>query len=199
MLEHLFGSRTRVKLLTLFVHHPDETFYVRELTRKINTQINAVRREIQNLEKIGLIKEGVASVEEAGVKRPGLKRRYYIANKDFPLIAEVRSLLTKAYVLTEWKLHEQIGKIGTIKYMAFFGIFQGQRNQPVDILIVGEMDTNKLREIMNKAEALLGFEVNYTFMTTQEYTYRRDMADRFLESVLQSPKTVVINTFEARA
>ena len=198
MLEHLFGSRTRVKLLTLFVHHPDETFYVRELTRKINTQINAVRREIQNLEKIGLIVEGVASVEDAGVKRPGLKRRYYIANKDFPLIAEVRSLLTKAYVLTEWKLHEQISKIGTVKYMAFLGIFQGMRNQPVDILIVGEMDPTKLREIMQKAEHLLGFEVNYTFMTTQEYTYRRDMADRFLENVLQSPKTVVINTFDTR-
>lgn len=198
MLEHLFGSRTRVKLLTLFLHHPEEVFFVRELTRKVNTQINAVRREIQNLEKVGLIVEGVAKVEDVQVKRPGLKRKYYIANKDFALLHEVRSLITKAYIISEWKLHEQIAKVGSVKYLAFFGIFQGQRNQPVDILIVGELDQSKLREIMQKAEKEVGFEINYTLMTPAEYTYRRDMADRFLESVLQSPKTVVINTFDER-
>lgn len=198
MLEHLFGSRTRVKLLTLFLHHPEEVFFVRELTRKVNTQINAVRREIQNLEKVGLIVEGVAKVEDVQVKRPGLKRKYYIANKDFALMHEVRSLITKAYIISEWKLHEQIAKIGPVKYLAFFGVFQGQRNQPVDILIVGELDAGGLRDIMQKAEKELGFEINYTLMTTSEYTYRRDMADRFLESILQSPKTVVINTFDDR-
>ena len=198
MLEHLFGSRTRVKLLTLFLHHPDDVFYVRELTRKINTQINAVRREIQNLEKIGLIIQGTAAVEDAGVKRPGLKRKYYIANKDFALQNEVRSLLTKAYVVSEWKLHDHINKIGTLRYLGFFGIFQGQRGQPVDILIIGEMDAAKLRQIMDKAEADLGFEINYTLMSTQDYTYRRDMGDRFLESVMLSPKTVVVDTIKDR-
>ena len=187
-----------MKLLTLFLHHPEDVFFVRELTRRVNTQINAVRREIQNLEKIGLIVEGEAKAEDGQVKRPGLKRKYYIANKDFSLMNEVRSLITKAYVISEWKLHEQISKIGFVKYLAFFGIFQGQRNQPVDILIVGEIDAVALREIMHKAEKELGFEINYTLMTSQEFTYRRDMADRFLESVLNSPKTVVINTFDER-
>ncbi len=193
MLEHLFGSRTRVKLLILFLHHPDDVFFVRELTRRIHTQINAVRREIENLVKIGLIVEGKAAVEEAGIKRPGLKRKYYTANKDFPLQQEVRSLLTKAYVLSEWKLHEHINKIGTLHYLAFFGVFQGQRNNPVDILIIGEMDPAKLRHIMDKAEADLGFEINYTLMSTQDYIYRRDMGDRFLESILLSPKTVAVD------
>ncbi len=198
MLEHLFGSRTRVKLLTLFLHHPENEFYVRELTRRINTQINAVRREIQNLEKIGLIIGGEGKDDDSTAKRPGLKRKYYIANKTFPLMVEVRSLLTKAYVIFEWRLHDQISKIGMVRYLGFFGVFQGQSNQPVDILIVGEIDAERLREIMKKAETDLGFEINYTLMATQEYTYRRDMADRFLEGVLQSPKTVVINTFESR-
>ncbi len=196
MLEHLFGSKTRVKLLTLFLHNPDEVFYVRELTRRIDTQINAVRREIENLQNIGLVVEGHAKEEDEGVRRPGLKRKYYVANRDFPLMPEVRALLIKAYVLTEWKLHEHIRKLGDVRYVAFMGIFSGQRNQPVDLFIVGDVSPQGLSQIMKKAEKELGFEINYTLMTLPEYTYRRDMSDRFLESIMKTDKTVVVNKLE---
>lgn len=198
MLEHLFGSRTRVKLLTLFVHHPEEGFYVRELTRRINTQINAVRREIQNLVDLGMLVETEGTPAEPGIKRPGLKRKYYVANAQYPLLQEVRSLLTKAHVLTEWKLHAQLQKIGELKYLAFLGIFSGQRNSPVDVFIVGDMETEPVRNLMQHLEKGLGFEINYTLMSSQDYKYRTDMADRFLESIIQSPKTVVVNKLEDR-
>ncbi|MBU2508877.1 hypothetical protein KKE33_00630, partial [Patescibacteria group bacterium] len=97
MLEHLFGSKTRVKLLTLFLHNPDSLFFVRELTRLIDTQINAVRRELENLVELGLINE--ADKESTEDKRPGLKRKYYTMNQDFPLMQEIRVLITKAHVL----------------------------------------------------------------------------------------------------
>lgn len=198
MLEHLFGSRTRVKLLTLFLHNPEEVFFVRELTRRINTQINAVRREIQNLSRIGLITTGSAKGEDAGVRRPGLKRKYYVANREFPLLQEVRALLTKAYVLTEWRLHEQAKKLGDVRYLAFLGLFAGLRNQPIDVFIVGDVDPDNLRIMIKKVEKELGFEINYTHMTTQEFVYRRDIADRFLEGILATPKTVVINKLEEK-
>ena len=57
MLEQLFGSRTRTKLLRLFLMHPERAFYIRELTRLIDTQINSVRRELQNLQSGGVIRE----------------------------------------------------------------------------------------------------------------------------------------------
>jgi predicted transcriptional regulator len=92
MLEHLFGSKTRVKLLSLFLRHPDEAIFVRELTRRVGTQINAVRRELANLVRFGLIREVVEEgVSEEGVKRPGLKRKYYKVNKSFSLLPEITS------------------------------------------------------------------------------------------------------------
>src|ERR1039457_1494952 len=55
MIEQLFGSKTRVKLLQLFYGNPNRSFYVREITRKIDEQINSVRRELSNLLSIGII------------------------------------------------------------------------------------------------------------------------------------------------
>jgi hypothetical protein len=198
MLEHLFGSRTRVKLLHLFLQHPDEPYFVRELTRRIDTQINAVRREIQNLVEVGLIVEGEAPDEEAGEKRPGLKRKYYIANKHFPLFHEVRALLLKAHVFLERRLDQEISKLGDIRYLAFLGAFMGLRNQPVDVFIVGTVDEPKLSKLMEEAGKELEFEINYTCLSLQEYKYRKEIADRFVSSMLIAPKQVVINKIDEK-
>lgn len=198
MLEHLFGSRTRLKLLMIFLQRPDDVFYVRELTRLIDTQINAVRRELKNLVDIGLLIEGAAKEEEPGLKRPGLKRRYYVANNDFPLMQEVRALLLKAYTLMEWKLDEQVRKLGDVRYLAFMGIFIGQRNQPLDVFVIGDMDKDGLKSLMQTAESRMGAEINYTVMSYQEYIYRRDMADRFLEGILKAPKSILINRLDEK-
>lgn len=182
----------------LFLQQPDEQFYVRELTRRIDTQINAVRRELKNLADMGLLSEGIAKTGDTEQKRPGLKRKYYTANQDFPLMQEIRALLVKAYTLMEWKLDEQILKLGNVRYMAFLGIFVGQRNQPVDVFIIGDVNRTGLKNLMQQAEKRLGTEINYTLMTLQEYTYRREMADRFLESVMKAPKSVVVNKLEEK-
>jgi hypothetical protein len=192
MLEHLFGSRTRVKLLTLFVHHPDEGFFVRELTRRIQTQINAVRREIQNLERIGLIVESVAKPEESATKRPGLKRKYYIANKNYPLYQEIHSLITKAHLFLERKLDDRIRKLGDVQYLAFMGSFLGAPG-PVDIFLIGEVRENDMKKLMYELERELGHEINYSCMSVTDYTYRKEVADRFLSSIMQAPKQVMID------
>ncbi|MFZ2803681.1 MAG: hypothetical protein WA001_00500 [Patescibacteria group bacterium] len=199
MLEHLFGSRTRVKLLILFVHNPDDGFFVRELTRRIDTQINAVRREIQNLVKIGMLIEISAPQEDVPVKRPGLKRKYYKANKEFPLYRELHSLLTKAHIFLENKFDDRVKKLGSVSYLAFMGSFQGIPNQPVDLFLVGTVNEVEFKKLVQELEAQLGFEINYTCMTLQEFTYRKEIADRFLDSIMLAPKTVAVNKLEGPA
>src|ERR1700722_2228962 len=72
MIEQLFGSKTRVKLLQLFYSNPNRSFYVREITRKIDEQINSVRRELSNLLNIGII-----------VSDSNNNRLYYEVNQKF--------------------------------------------------------------------------------------------------------------------
>src|SRR6058998_725449 len=72
MVEQLFGSKTRAKLLQLFYSNPNRSFYVREITRKIDEQINSVRRELANLLSIGIISSDTTN-----------NRLYYEVNQDY--------------------------------------------------------------------------------------------------------------------
>lgn len=193
MLEHLFGSRTRLKLLHLFYEHPEDAFFVRELTRKIETQINAVRREIQNLVEVGMLLEGGGSDDAPVSKRPGVQRRYYKVNVEFPLYQEIRSLLLKAKVFLEYRLDSNLMKLGDVKYLAFLGQFLGLRQQPVDLFIVGSLDEHRLRSTIDDVGKKLGWDINYTCLTPEDFKYRKEIADRFVSSILQSPKHVVVN------
>jgi len=197
MLEHLFGSRTRVRLISLFLSAPDEAIYVRELTRRITTQINAVRRELANLVKLGLVREvkGGGSGDE---KRPGLKRRYYQLNTVYPLLPEIRALITKAQVLLEHRLDRELESLGQVKYAALMGSFLGIANAPVDLFIVGTINQGTLKKLLAKIEKAIGHEVNYTVFTSQEYHYRKDMMDKFLMSILDAPKNVIVDRLEEK-
>ncbi|HEU0050592.1 MAG TPA: winged helix-turn-helix domain-containing protein [Patescibacteria group bacterium] len=204
MLEHLFGSRTRIKLLTLFLRHPDEAIFVRELSRRIGTQINAVRRELSNLVRLGLIieTETVAPASAGDKKQPGLKKKYYRINPNFILLSELTALLMKAQVLLEKKLDREIAKMGDVRYLAFMGLFlsrDARAFSPVDLFLVGRIDKSGFKTLISGIEQELGLDLNFSLMTPEEYQYRKDIADRFLSSILEAPKSVLINRLEERA
>lgn len=201
MLEHLFGSRTRVKLLSLFLRNPEEPIFVREITRRVGTQINAVRRELSNLLKLGLIIETVEKVEpeENGGRKagqPGLKKKFYKVNPDFRLIKELSDLLLRAQVLYEGRLDQEIPKLGDVRYLAFCGVFVGTKSA-VDIFIVGTINEHALKRLIHDAEKSLGYEMNFTVMSLEDFRYRKDMTDKFLYAILEGPKHVVVDRLNA--
>ncbi|MDO8583659.1 MAG: hypothetical protein Q7R83_00575 [bacterium] len=198
MLEHLFGSRTRVKLLSLFLRSPEEAIFVRELSRRVGTQINAVRRELSNMVSLGLIQETevAAPALAMGKRQPGLKKKYYRINQNFILLPELTALILKAQVLLERRLDKEIAKLGDIDLLAFMGVFLNRHARgttPVDMFVVGRVDKHALQTLMSTVEQELGFDINFSVMTKEEFTYRKEIADRFLISILDAPKSVVIN------
>jgi len=198
MLEHLFGSRTRIKLLSLFLKSPEERLYVREITRRVDTQINAVRRELSNLLKLGLIVEVGGLEEEEGKKQPGVKKKFYTVNRDFKLLSELTALVMRARVLLEGQLDQEIIKLGDVKYLAFLGSFIGEADAPVDLFIVGEIDPKRLEKLVRENEEGVGFEINFSLMALDEFQYRKDMTDKFLYAILEDPKSIVVDTLRDR-
>lgn len=184
MLEQLFGSRTRVKLLRLFLANPESHYYVREITRKIEERINSVRRELKNLEELGLI-----------VFLDKNQKKYYQANDNFILFQELKSLILKAQVILEEQLVSDIKSLGNIQYMVLTGFFVGLKDVSTDILIVGKINRKKLNRLMKKFERFFNHEINYTMMTSKEFKYRRDLTDRFLYDILENKKIVMIDKF----
>lgn len=206
MLEHLFGSKTRVKLLRLFLRNPSEPIFVRELTRRVETQINAVRRELMNLVKLGLVVE--VAVEElavgAGKKRPGLKRKYYQLNPNFPLLSEISSLILKAQVLLDRRLDKEISALGDVRYLAFMGAFIqsgttiGPAVPAIDLFLVGQVDADAFKKLMTEVEEVFGSELNFSILALDEFRYRKELGDRFLHSILDAPKKVLIDRLHER-
>ncbi len=199
MLSKLFGSRARVKILKLFLLHPEEKFYIRQLSRYLGLQINSVRRELENLEKFGLL----VSVTNENTDRENNKKnnkeigspekKYYKVNTNFVLYDEIKALIVKAQVLYEKDFVEKLKKTGKIKLLILTGIFTNYPQSPIDILVVGKFNKTKFLRIIKELENDMGRELNYTLLDYREYKYRRDITDVFLYNILEGKKIIVID------
>lgn len=191
-LEQLFGSKTRARLMAVFLQDPKEAFFVRELTRRIDAQLNSVRRELKNLLDIGLIVEKQVENRQKG-KALVEKKKYYKVSEDFILFDDLRALFQKVHILLKQNLVQEIDTIGDILFFAFTGRFVDAKDIPTDVLIVGSINQASLEKLISKFETEFSYEINYTLMPKQEFLDRKQMADRFLLSILNGDKIVMIN------
>jgi len=186
MLEHLFGSLTRIKLLRLFYGNPERAYFVRELSRTIEIQLNAVRRELANLEEIGIIKQtefGQSKDEEVGTERS----KYYKINTGFFLHEELGALLEKTQLLEERNFIDLLKKrAGSIKVMILTGFFTNTPDVGTDILFVGEIKSIAVAKVMKDFEKFLNHPVRYTILDEKEFSERREIGDRFLYSIFEA-------------
>ena len=187
--EHLFGSKTRSRLLQLFVNSPEDVFYVRELTRKIGAQLNSVRRELNNLIGLGIVKE----VDVVGEKGARKDKKFYAVNTDFELFQDLRSFLKKVQIIVKKDLNKNINRKNNIKLLVMTGKLLDVEDVPVDLLVVGSIKDRELKEMLQEFEEECMQEVNFTLMPVDEYKYRKEVSDRFLYTILSAEKVVMIN------
>lgn len=211
-LEQLFGSRTRVKLLKLFLNSSGRMYFVREIARAVKSQINSVRRELLNLKELGLIREVEAPKEKylvaAGdgkkklrkkipkVRRPEAMKKFFQVNDDFILFPELRALVLKADFLLEKSFVKSLARVGNADYMALTGNFVGLPGIQADLLLVGRFNRRKLSRLVKSFEKDFGRPINYSVMTRGEFRYRKDITDRFLYSILENKKIEMVNQLD---
>ncbi len=194
MIEQLFGSKTRVKLLHIFFHSPDRPFYVRELARLAESQLNAIRRELSNLEKVGIIAPVVVAEGEIQDGSGTGRSKYYKLNAGCLLYAELKALLFKAQILYERELIEMLkDKAGKLKILLFTGCFTDAKNAETDILLVGEIRPVVVSKLVADFEKKLGKSLRYTIMTEKEFKDRREIGDKFLYSIFEEKHVIVID------
>ena len=191
-LEHLFGSRTRVKLLRLFLRNPERQFYVRELSREVGAQIHAIRRELERFEGIKLLRAGIQGGDPSHPKK-----RFYIIDQAAPLYGELKALVLRSQVFAERDMVSELRGVGKIWVVFFCGAFVGDSVAISDVLVVGRMDRGKLKGIMERFGKEVGFDIRYTIMTLAEFKYRRDVADRFLLGILEGKHVLGYNGLPA--
>lgn len=216
--EQLFGSRTRVRLLGLLLDKPDDRFFVRDLSRRIDAQVNAVRRELKNLVEVGILLEsgeeeeaGGDGEEESNRGRSGLEnkgtvmidsggkpladhisKRYFSANRAFPLFEDLSKLFKKMALMMNGTLVASLKLAGTVELIILTGAFTDVQNIRTDLLIVGDLKPEEALKAVQEFERDIGRTVAYTLMPHDEFVYRRDIGDRFLMSVLQARRVILL-------
>lgn len=180
-------SKVRVKLLKTFLRDPEEMYYIRQLTRLIGEEINAVRRELINMADSGMLKP-----EKRG------NRIYYTFSKDYLFHKELMGMVAKKTGLGQAMLKDK-AKLGKVKFAMISGRFirkMPRKKDTVDLLLVGDIILPQLAVIIREQEAKLDREINYTVMTKEELEYRKSRRDPFIQSVLLGSRVMIIGDEE---
>lgn len=183
MLERIFTSKTRVKLMTLFLMNPKKELYIREIVRLINENINAVRRELTNLEDIGLLKSS---------RKGNLKQ--YTVNTSMPLYRELTTIILKTEGVSKI-LQEHLNDLGQIQTAFIYGSFArhtAQAKSDIDVFIIGTIDEKKLISALHDLEHQLSREINYILFSPSEFNKRKKTKDAFVMNVLKEPKIILL-------
>ena len=186
MIEQLFGSKTRVKLLQLFYSNPNRSFYVREITRKIDEQINSVRRELANLLSIGIISSDTNN-----------NRLYYEVDQQYqyyiPLAAIFGGGVTPSAAPSAEGETQILKGLGNIDLALLTGQLTRDERSGIDVLLVGDLNQTQVSKYVGELEAKEGKELRYAVMDRDEFMYRREVNDRFLTLVLGSKMQVLMD------
>jgi hypothetical protein len=175
-LDALFISKVRIKLLELFLSNPGAFVYVRELVRLVDEEVNAVRRELNRLQKIGFLR----SEERAN-------RLYYQLRPEFVFYPELVRIFAKTADLGGDIVNKQ-KELGAIKHAALSAAFVKGRvakSHEVDLLVVGRPNVPVLSEIVKASQQHHGHEINYAMLTEEQFKFRKKRRDPFVMGFLQ--------------
>lgn len=183
ILETLFGSKSRVRVLRFFLLNSENEHSLEEISKKNMLTSASVRKELNALKKIGFVKEKTKKGKKA-----------YNLDQQFHFYAELRGLFSKSTASPDSKTLSRLKTIGDVKLALVSGVFLDNSKSKVDlVLVVNNVSRSKLKNVMNSLEAEIGKEVSFVLMSSDEFKYRLDMLDRFLLDFLSSPHTEIVD------
>jgi predicted nucleotidyltransferase len=183
MLERLFGSKTRARLLGWFFTHPDEKFFVRQLAAILKEDATHLSREMANLEKLGVLISG----RERNLKLFQVNRRSSFYN-------EMEGLILKTIGVGDI-IKEPLARLTGIEFALIHGSYaRGQQSAAsvVELLVVGSVDMDILDRALAAAERASGREIDCVTYGKREFLSKKRRKDGFLSKVLSQTVTMLI-------
>lgn len=178
MLEKLFTSGIRVDIMSLLFNNPEEKFYVREIARLVNKNPSGVKRELDKMKKMNLVK----SEKEGNLK-------YFRVNKTSPLFPELKGLITKSLGLPG--ALKSVLRASDVKTAFIYGPYIKKPLLPLlDLFIV--CDSNHLEKTLGEIEKRFGRKIRYTVMSKLEYKTKKKSGNRYLKKLLNSKKILLL-------
>ena len=184
-LTKLFGSAARVKLLRLFLFNPKQTISLSDAAARAQVSSEAARREIGGFLRAGILE-----------KHPRRAAVNYSLAPHAPYVEALQNLLLNTPVRAS-DMHERLRSVGALKLVVVSGVFTGEWDAALDLLIVGDRLKEKvLQKKIKLLEAEVGKEVRFASLATQDFLYRLNLSDRLLRDVFDYPHTIVYDRLD---
>ena len=202
LLGKIFGNPQRVKIMRLFLFNEGIPFTLEDVTRRSQSKRELVKKELKQLNSLGLIKAKSFSQKvatkptkkkpEGGYKRVSTKG--WILDKKFVLIKPLRNLVIDTELINSKDIIRRIKQAGSIKLLVLSGLFVKDENRKLDLLVVGDkLKPGVLKKQITAIESEIGKELSYGHFTVEEYEYRMSMYDKLLRDILENEHTQLVN------
>lgn len=191
ILEKIFGSQAKVKILRLFLFHPDEVFDSMMICEKTKVKSVAVRKIMNGLEKIKIVKKKTF-VKEGKSKK--IKTKGWMLDPTFEYIGPLRTMLVGMNPMKHNDVHERFKNFGKMKLIIVAGVFIQEGESRIDLMVVGDkLKTGAIDRAVGSLEAEIGKDLRYVLFETEEFIYRRGMYDKLIRDIFDFPHEVVID------
>lgn len=184
ILNKLFGSPYRVKILRFFLCNPEGYYSSKELAQRVNLNSDILRREVLILSKIGFIRS---------VKREKVEK--WFLSHSFLFLKPLKTLILSVSPVSKEELLEKLKKIGKCKIVILSGsLIQEDNDSKIDLLVVGDnLSRGMLTKLLKNVESEAGKELSYVLMAVKDFRYRIDIRDKFVREILESPHQVILD------
>lgn len=179
MLQKLIGSKTRVRILALFIINPKREYYSREIERELRSNFEAIRTELINLEKIGLLRSRISG-----------KQRYYSINTGHIIFPEFKSMILKTIGLGDIlkNVFKESDKIEVAFIYGSYARNTEDAESDIDLFVVGGISIKDLQAVISGIENKFQREINPTIYPRDELQDKCRAKNHFILSVLKEPK-----------
>ena len=182
MLEEIVDSKIDSGTLSFFLSAPERSFSVLEISKRLGIPYLKVAHSLGKLTALGPIKMFAKK-----------SKKYYMLNDKYKLLEQMRAFWQKSPVKYQDELFVAIRKLGDVKAAFLSGLFCGQPGLPVDLLIIGRVNLDKMSGFLKSVEQLMGQEINYSIMTVDEFLLRRNTFDKFIKDIFDYPHLTVVD------
>ncbi|PJE52054.1 hypothetical protein COV27_00550 [candidate division WWE3 bacterium CG10_big_fil_rev_8_21_14_0_10_39_14] len=183
MLKDIITSEVRIKIIKELYRNLRTPIHIRGLSRRVDTEINAVRRELTRLQKCGMLK-----------KEAKANKIFYSVRTDYSSFGELLSFVNKETGLGG-RIVKNLAELGKVKFALLsteFALGRVASPKDVDLLMVGVIDIKYLQELVKKSEKELGQEINYTVLGEDEFNFKKARRDPFISSILLQGRIILV-------
>lgn len=200
VLERLFGSAARVKIIRLFFLNPDMFFDIKEISRRTKVALPSARREILLLKSVGFVTQkeekidDIIKLKNGKIKNIRKKIHGLRLNMSFPFFRSLKSLVVDTVPIDNERLIKMLSSVGRMKLVILSGIFIQSEDSRTDLFLVGDaIKKAVLQKVLKNIEAEIGKELVFAVLSTKEFLYRFGMYDKFVRDVLDYPHEKILN------